>query len=97
MITYYLKFDDTVYDWLYGGIKYTVHIKASATCRVYAGRMYTANGDGYPDDEEFYIDDLEAEFWREEEGEYIEEEPTQGMLDEIVDWLYDHTDRFKEV
>jgi len=80
----------------FNGEQHEATVQALATYTFVKGRMYMRNGDpGYPDEEDFEIDDIDVEavFKEGVEVPYVEE-----MYDSIeealhgVDWSYDEYD-----
>lgn len=76
--------------------QYEATVQASATYYFRKGRMYMRNGDpGYPDEEDFDIDEVEVEavFKDDVEVPYIEDmyDAIEEALDD-VDWEYDEYD-----
>ena len=74
--------------------EYCAIVQAEATYSSTPGRMYMANGDpGYPDEEEFDIDSIDARWFDDENNEV---NATSEMEIALERWLYDNSNEFKE-
>lgn len=70
---------------------YKVYVEATADYYYSPGRMYMQNGDpGYPPDEDFEIEDVEATWYEvDEDGNETEVSPTSEMQSALDDYLND--------
>lgn len=74
-----------------GGQSYRVKVKAVGLYDYRPAVMYLRNGDpGYPEEENWEIDDVDA-IWRKinEDGDETEVEPTADMEEALYEYLYD--------
>lgn len=86
---------DGIIDFTIDDKKYTADVKARASYSFRRGRMYLRNGDpGYPDEEDFEIDDVEVLSITDENGDeitYDEDTMYDPICDALngVDWIQD--------
>ena len=72
------------------GRELTVDVQATGTYTHIPGRRYMANGDpGYPDEDDFEIDNVEAT-WYDEDGKRIPE--TEDMAEALDSYLREKAD-----
>lgn len=84
---------DGMVSFTYKNEEYDAYVSATATYSFRPGRRYMANGDpGYPDEEDFEIDDVDVEeVYKGEEEVPFEEDMYDAIYDALnsVDWEQD--------
>ena len=86
-----LTYDDDALYLDIEGKTYRLTVHAEADYWYTSGTMYRSNGDpGDPPDEELDLENVDANWYLlDEDGEEEKVDPTEEMLDELYDYLYE--------
>ena len=92
------RFSGTIDEFEYDDRLYRIDVEATATAHHDPGCMYMKNGDpGYPPEDSFDIDEVDAEWYLidEDDDSETEVEKTEEMNDALLEYLEEHDELFE--